>query len=48
LANFGYANIYLSDTVQNPAIAAAMAIIASLVVAITVHWTTKKANTQSA
>ena len=42
IADFGYANKYLSDTVQNPAIAASMAIVLSLVTGFTVHLMTKK------
>jgi sodium/pantothenate symporter len=42
VADFGYANLYLSDKVQNPAIAASMAIVLSLLAGFTVHLATKK------
>lgn len=42
IADFGYANLYLSDKVQNPAIAASMAIVLSVIVGFTVHLFTKK------
>lgn len=48
LVSFGYANIYLQDTVQNPAIAAAIAIVTSLAVALLVHFIGKKVKTKQA
>lgn len=41
VASFGYANLYLSDKVQNPAIAASMAIVLSLLSGYSVHLFTK-------
>lgn len=40
--NFGYANLYFSDAVQNPAIAASIAIVTSLITGILVHLTSIK------
>lgn len=40
--NFGYANLYFSDTVQNPAIAASIAIVTSLITGLSVHLTSLK------
>ncbi|VBB43416.1 Na+/panthothenate symporter [uncultured Paludibacter sp.] len=40
--DFGHFNLYFADKVQNPAIAAAIAIILSLIVGFIVHLTNKK------
>ncbi len=41
IADFGYANLYLSDKVQNPAIAASAAIVLSMITGYTVHLLAK-------
>lgn len=45
LADFGYFNIFMKDSVQNPAIAAATAIVMSLTVALILFVITPKKNT---
>ncbi|MCK9205935.1 MAG: hypothetical protein M0P66_02380 [Salinivirgaceae bacterium] len=42
IVDFGYANTYFSGVVRNPAIAAASAIVSSLVVGFLVHWLNRR------
>lgn len=42
LIDLGYANVYFADTVQNPAIAAALAIVMSFITAFIVHLADRK------